>query len=286
MRFGGMLFGPWDSPEQWARAAVDAGYGGVYFPVDSTAKTCVIDGYAQAAEAYGLVISEIGVWNNPMHPDRSKRQAAFEWAVRQLELADYVGANCCVNISGSLNPEVWDGPHPENFSRRAFDEAVEITRRIIDAVKPVRTFYVLEPMPFMYPDSADSYLEMIRAVDRDAFGAHIDIVNILSSPRTYYDNTRVINEWFDKLGSYIKSCHAKDIRLSDELTVHLDECRPGTGNLDYDTYLRRVSRLPDRVCLMLEHLSGREEYDLAADFIRSRACALGIRLNGEESKRA
>ena len=278
MRFGGVLFAKWDSPEQWALAAIQAGYSAVYFPVDYRAETAVIDGYARAARDAGLVVSEIGVWNNLLAPDAAQRQANFERAVGQLELADYIGANCCVNIAGSYS-DVWDGPHPDNLTPRAFDEIVETTRRVIDAAQPRRTAYTLEPMPWMVPDSADSYLALLRAVDRTAFAAHLDIVNVLSSPQLAYRSTDVINEWFDKLGPHIRSCHAKDIRLGDQLTVHLDECRPGTGLVDYETYIRRASQLADdRVCLMLEHMIEPEDYAEATRFIKAAAARVGVAL--------
>lgn len=279
MRFGGNLCKKWSSPEEWAELNVNAGYTGVYFPMDSTAKTGDIDAYATAAKQHDLVICEIGIWNNLLDPDAAKRKANFERAVHQLELAEYVGANCCVNIAGSYNAVCWDGCHKDNFTQKAFDEIAEISQRIIDAVKPQRTYYTLEPMPNMYPDTADSYLELMKAVDRKRFGAHVDIVNIISSPRAYYGNTAVINEWFDKLGPYIRCCHAKDSIIRDELTVHLDECRPGTGNIDYDTYLKRVDALENKdVCLMLEHMTEEEDYRLATEFIKGKAEKLGIKL--------
>lgn len=279
MRFGGNIFEKWTTPDEWAQANVNAGYSGVYFPLDSNAKTGDIDAFVQAAKEHDLVICEIGIWNNLLDPDRKKREANFTRAVRQLELADYVGANCCVNIAGTYNADCWDGCHGDNFTQKAFDEIVEVSRKIIDAAKPGRTYYTLEPMPNMYPDTADSYLDLIKAVGRNRFGAHVDIVNIITSPHAYYDNTAVINEWFDKLAPYIRCCHAKDSIIRDKLTVHLDECRPGTGNIDYDTYLKRVDALEDRnVCLMLEHMTEAEDYRLAAEFIKEKAKKLGIKL--------
>ena len=279
MRFGGNLCAKWSSPEQWAEMNVQAGYTGVYFPLDYTAKTSEIDAYVNAAKERDLVICEIGVWNNLLDPDEEKRKANFERAVHQLGLADYVGANCCVNIAGSYNPDCWDGCHADNFTKKAFDEIVNTSRKIIDAAKPKRTYYTLEPMPNMYPNTVDSYLKLIRAIDRDRFGAHVDIVNTITSPHAYYDNTAIINEWFDKLAPYIRCCHAKDSIIRDVLTVHLDECRPGTGNIDYDTYLKRVNELPDKnVCLMLEHMTEAEDYRLATEYIKKKAEALGIKL--------
>lgn len=278
MRFGGIIFKKWNTPEEWAQAAIDAGYSAVYFPVDHQAPQHVIDGYVQAARDRDLVVCEIGVWNNVLDPRREVSESAIERAIHQLELADYVGANCCVNISGSYNLEAWDGPHPQNFTQKAFDEIVTTTQRIIDAVKPTRTTYSLEPMPWMYPDTPENYLALIKAIDRKAFAAHLDIVNVINSPGLYYNTTQVINDWFDKLGSQIRSAHAKDIILRNHLTVHLDECRPGTGAVDYRTYLKRMAELDDRTCLMLEHMTEEEDYILATKFVKEIAAELGINL--------
>ncbi len=277
MRFGGQIFKKWNTPEEWAQAALDMGYSAVYFPVDYTADIKVIDGYKKAAADADLVISEIGIWNNLMDADPEKREANIQRAIHQLELADYVGANCCVNISGNCG-EQWDGHHPDNLTKKTFEAVVRTTQRIIDAVNPQNTEYTLEPMPWMYPHTADSYVELLKAVDRKGFAAHLDPVNVINSPVLYYQTGEVIREWFEKLGPKIRSCHAKDIVLSGSLTVHLDECRPGTGNLDYRTYLECMTTLPENTCLMLEHMSREEDYVLAAKYLKGLAAEMNIQL--------
>ncbi len=76
----------------------------------------------------------------------------------------------------------------------------------------------------------------------------------------------------------MRSCHAKDIVLRDNLTTHLDEARPGLGKLDYATYLREMAALPGDVPLMLEHLQKAEDYRLAAGCVRARSREVGIAL--------
>ena len=88
----------------------------------------------------------------------------------------------------------------------------------------------------------------------------------------------VIREWFDKLGTQIRSCHAKDIILGGRLTVHLDECRPGLGALDYETYLKCMSKLDDRTCMMLEHMTEEIDYIEATKYIKGLAKKLNIAL--------
>ena len=112
------------------------------------------------------MIAEVGCWSNPISPDEPTRRAALELCKARLELADRVGARCCVNLAGSRG-ETWDGPHPDNLSPATFALVVDTVREIIDAVQPRRTFYTLEPMPWSFPDSPDSYLEL-HARDRPA----------------------------------------------------------------------------------------------------------------------
>jgi sugar phosphate isomerase/epimerase len=234
------------------------------------AEAATVAAYAAAAAAADLVIAEVGAWGNPLSPDEKVRQAALAHCQHSLDLADRINARCCVNIAGSRG-ERWDGPAAANFTEETFQMIVEVVRAIIDTVQPRRSFYTLEPMPWMYPDSPDSYVRLIQAIDRPAFAVHLDPVNIICSPQRYYNQPAFLRDCFTKLGPYIKSCHAKDIVLRETLTVHLDEVRPGLGQLDYRTYLRELARLADTVPLMLEHLPDEQACTLAAQYVGSVA---------------
>lgn len=129
-------------------------------------------------------------------------------------------------------------------------------------------------MPWIFPDTADSYLALLNAIDRKAFAVHFDPVNLITSPKVYYQNGTMIKEFITKLGPYIKSCHAKDIKLNSKFTVHLDEVMPGMGGLDYPVFLRELNKLDREIPIILEHLTTKEEYKIAADFIRKIASRL------------
>lgn len=277
MILGGPVFADVSTPELWVQALRRHGYLAAYCPLGADGSDTLVAAYAKAAAEAGIVIAEVGAWSNPMSMDESTRRKAIAHCQAQLELADRIGARCCVNISGSRG-EVWDGPHPDNLTEATFDLVVETTREIIDAVRPTRTYYALETMPWMFPDSPESYLRLLQAVDRDRLAVHLDPVNLICSPQLYYGNGALIGRCFDLLGPHIKSCHAKDITLATRMTVHLDEIRPGLGGLDYDRFLRKLSRLPVDTPLMLEHLATEEEYALAAAHIRSATRKIGITL--------
>jgi sugar phosphate isomerase/epimerase len=275
MRLGAPIFETYTDPDGWIAAVQRRSYRVAYCPVKPDVDAATIRAYAEAAERADIIIAECGAWSNPLSSDDATRRAAIAKCQAMLALGDAIGARCCVNIAGSRGAK-WDGPHPADLTRETFDLIVQTVREIIDAVKPVRTFYTLETMPWMYPDSADSYLELIRAIDRERFAAHLDVVNLVCSPQRYFANAALIRECVAKLGPYIKSCHAKDIALADRLTVHLDEVRPGLGGLDYRTLLRELAALDSELPLMLEHLPNEPEYDQAASYVRSVAREIGI----------
>jgi len=277
VRLGSPLPQTWDSPAGWIAALEAHGFRAAYWPLDDDADTGTVDAYAAAAGTADVVIAEIGAWSNPLSRDEATRAAALELCKRRLALAERVGARCCVNLAGT-RAETWDGPHPDNLSRDTFALIVDTVREIVDAVGPRRTFYTLEPMPWSLPDSPDSYLELIHAIDRPRFAVHLDPVNFLNSPAKFYDNAELLRECFAKLGPHIKSCHAKDITLGSELTVHLAEAIPGQGALDYRVLLTEMDRLDPDTPILVEHLTTEDEYAAAVAHIRRVAGSLGLKL--------
>jgi sugar phosphate isomerase/epimerase len=278
LRLGGPVFKEVDNdPAAWVQAHKEWGYSAAYCPVDADAPGELIKAFESEAAKHNLIIAEVGAWSNPISPDEEEKKKAVKYCCTQLDLADRIGANCCVNIAGSRNPEQWDAPHKDNLSRETFDMIVEVTREIIDTVKPTRTYWALETMPYVFPYSVDSYLELIKKIDRDRFAAHFDPVNLMNSPENYFYNGNLIKEAFNKFGRYIKSCHAKDTILLNELTFHTNEIRPGLGNLDYPVYLKELSKL-DNVPLMLEHLEWPEDYKSAAEYVKKIAGQNNIEL--------
>ncbi len=280
MRLGAPVF-RYKTAEEWALRHVEKGFGAAYWPLPEGASPEDESAFVQAAHRHGLIIAEVGIWNNLLDRDPAKQAANIAYAVRRLRTADRVGARCCVNISGSLS-SYWDGPHPDNLSKKTFDQVADITRRILKEAAPERTYYSLEPMPWMFPHDVDSLQRLIAAVDHPHFGVHTDMCNLVNSFDKPYRTGEMTREFFAAFGHLIRSVHAKDtVICEDRLTLHIDEAIPGRGLFDYDTLLRECHRLGD-VPVMAEHLETEEEYDEATGFIRRRAEELGIPFEGPQ----
>lgn len=274
VRIGAPVPGNFTDPAEWVKAVKALRYSAAYCPVQPGAPGELIRSFRAEAKKSNILIAEVGAWSNVLDPIETARKEAIKKNIASLQLADEIGASCCVNISGARG-EIWDGPYAGNYAKETFDLIVETVRYIIDQVKPVSAFYTVEPMPYMLPDSPDTYLELIKAVGRKQFAAHLDPVNMISSPQKYFNNASFIKECFTKLGPYIKSIHAKDITLLPKLTVHLEECRPGLGSVDYTVFLQETSKFKD-IPFMLEHLEKQEDYRLAAEYVREVGARAGI----------
>jgi sugar phosphate isomerase/epimerase len=279
VRLGGPIFLQSEDPVELAREHRKLGYSAAYCPSADFKAADRIRAIEKAFAAANVVIAEVGAWKNMLDPDAAKRKANVDYVTERCALADAVGARCCVDIAGSYNPDVWYGMHPKNLTREFFDATVENCRHVLDAVKPKRTRFTIEMMPWSLPDGPEAYVELIRAVDRTAFGVHLDVCNVINSPSRFYRSGEVIRDCFRQLGRWIVSCHAKDLQWVPEYNVHFLEVVPGRGQVDYRTYLEELSKLPVDAPLMLEHLKNAAEYDEGRAYIQKVAREAGVELS-------
>ncbi|WP_130837742.1 sugar phosphate isomerase/epimerase family protein [Lachnoclostridium sp. Marseille-P6806] len=261
---------------EWAAKMKELGCGCVNFPLDFTAPENQIADYVNAARANGLVIAEVGIWRNVFAVNPQERREARERAEGQLRLAEAIGARCCVNIAGTWGGPVWDGGYRENFSGECWDRTVEYIRELIDTVRPKNTEFSIEPMPWMIPTGPDEILKLCEAVDREAFGVHLDIVNMINCPERYFFSDEFLEECFDKLGDRICSCHLKDIRLREELTFQLEETRCGNGTLNIEKYIRLMNDVDEDMPVLIEHLKTDREYLDSLAYVKERLRREGI----------
>ena len=276
MRIGGSVMKPYHSPKEWLALVNELQYSTVTFPVHWSAPKAVRQEYLSCIRDHDLVIGEVGVWKNLLSPDEAQRNAALSESFRCLELAEEVGANCCVNICGTP-AELWDGYHPLNYARETYEKIVEISRKIIDTVQPEKTAYTLEPMPWMCPRSPEEYLQLIRDVDRHAFQVHLDYCNMISSMDRYAHAEAFIESCFALLAPHIRCIHAKDVLIDDHvLPLCIREVPPGAGSIPWARVLQLSQQLGDDIPVFVEHLPDHESYLAAIAFVRKAAREAGI----------
>lgn len=278
LRLGGPVYLDPSDPEAWFFGAAARGWRTVPCPLDLDAPDDLVREFSAASVRHDITVSEVGAWSSLIGPEAEVMAAAIEKSKKALDLAERLGAGCAVTISGSRS-SIWDGPHPDNYSPHVFGLIVDAVREIVDDVRPARAKFCLETMPWALPDSPDSYLELIRAIDRPGFGVHLDPVNMINCPRRALDSAGFLRECFAKLGQHIVNIHAKDFHLSGKLTLHISEVMPGKGQLDYQAFLKEAAALPQEIGFVLEHLETEAEYAEAAGYVRQQAAVAGVALD-------
>jgi len=278
MLLGGTIAGQYRNPEEWEQLLKASHFKAVTAPFNCRTTQAEIDAYCAAAARQGAVIAEVGVWKNVFDPDPARAAEAMEYAIGQLALADACGISCCVNIAGTRSTAGWDAADPDNYSQEMYDKTVESIQKIIDSARPSWAYYCIEPMPWMVPDSPEAYLQLIRDVDREQFGAHMDFVNMINCPRRYLNAESFIDECFRMLAPYIRSTHLKDSRMHPtRLTAILEECSPGEGQLNFANVLAIMDKyLSADAPVLLEHMQTFDEYKKAYDYVSAQAAKAGI----------
>lgn len=277
MRIGGEILKPYNGPDEWYELVKELGYRAVLAPVGHNAAKEEKEAYLECVKKHDLVIGEVGVWRNVIAVDEKERKEAMEFAKQKLAFADEIGAKCCVNVTGSRG-DIWDGFYKENYSEDTYALVVDSIREIIDAVKPVRTYYTVETMPWMIPDSPEQYLQLIHDVDRKAFAVHLDFVNMINCPKRYVFCDEFIEDCFKKLGPYIKSIHAKDVLMENRYTTLIHETMPGKGIINYRKVAKLCDALGPDISVFVEHLNDFESYRQAAAYVREQAILAGVKV--------
>lgn len=243
----------------WAQTQVNLGCRSVVFPLSANDPEDKIQAYVNAAKANDLLIAEVGIWRNALSLDPEDRKLQRDYCVRQLQLADRIGARCAVNVAGAMGPR-WDGHYKENFSKETRLEIVKMVQDIIDRAEITNTYFTLEPMPWMVPTSPEDYVRLIEEVDRERFAVHMDIINMTNSLERYYEAEAFVDRCVELLGNRIRSCHIKDVHLKEEYTFQLEECAPGQGEYPLRYYVEKMNGIDKDMPVILEHLNTDEEY--------------------------
>ena len=132
-------------------------------------------------------------------------------------MAEEVNARCAISLIGSLvtaDAKIW---HARNIGDEAFRTPRRRggTRHHRTRWRPPRArLWVFEIYPFSVNDTPANIRRLLDAVDRDHFGVHMDLVNLVNCPRAYFGNAALLAESLRLFGDRIVSAHAKDIAMA------------------------------------------------------------------------
>jgi sugar phosphate isomerase/epimerase len=208
--------------------------------------------------------------------DEDTRREGVRIAQNAVRRAKEVGALVAGVRPTSLHPTSQWGPHPLNYAPETEDRLVRSLSEIAEACEEHQIPITLEVHVTTTLRDAETIRSIIDRTGSSWIKVNADLVNFVSGFHAAYDTTTLINHVYDVLGPYIYMAHLKDVKVDAPLVVHISECLPGTGLLDWDTLLRRFEALlPDGFAL-IEHLTDYNDVVKARDFVVGKLNELQI----------
>jgi sugar phosphate isomerase/epimerase len=253
------------------------GFAGVQLFINRPLETEAgdVDRVAEAYHRAEVEVCQLNGWYEPLCATEDERRAAGVAGAQALvRLGRRVGALSVYLRPGGLNPHGHWFAHPGNHSRATFDRLVHSLRAVCAVAEAEGMRLALEGHVLSPLDDVDTVRAVIQAVGSPVLGFNFDPVNFIGCVRAVHASEHELNLLAEVLGDYFIAAHAKDCRLRDELVVHIEECVPGTGCLDYRLFLQLCRRHCPDGYVIIEHLPDEQALQ-ARDHVLAAAERIG-----------
>ena len=217
-----------------------------------------------------LPIIAVSAYTNLVHPDSEKRKANIAYIKMMMERALDLGCPYVVSETGTYNRDsdwVWDD---HNATEAAYQEAAGIIYDITRFAGEQGAIFTIEN----YVNNVIGSVEQVLRLFKDI---NLPNLKLLCDPTNYFDESNIddvdrqLRRIFDALSNKIAVAHAKDCKRaasSEEkhAAIDADESHtfrgsgavelpaPGLGVLNYDLYVKLLSRDHPNIPLIIEHL--------------------------------
>jgi sugar phosphate isomerase/epimerase len=220
----------------------------------------------------GLEVAQVGAWFfNPLNPNPKMKDDSLA----SIRVAGELGVKTVVAPSGSANPDHPFCAHPDNYTEKGMAQAAEHLRDFAKAAEDAGVIVAIEPHFGNVFCSPEVCAEMLERIGSEAIGIQLDVANMVRF-EDIFDTTDLIERTFASLKGRIPSAHAKDIKMDNDLHLHLVECPAHEGCLKYDLLLERLgAELGDDHYMILEHTPLEKLADAVA-YMRDCAKKAGV----------
>lgn len=189
-----------------------------------------------------------------VHPDPEVRSEGVDSLARVLDAAAVLGAESVYVRPGSLNEAGPWTAHPDNHRPETRQRLVESLRALVPHAEEHGIPLAIEGHVVSPLHTPAAVREVVDQVGSPLLRFNMDPVNFVATLDQAYDTTPLLHELFGLLGSVTAVAHYKDVTVGSGLVVHINECVPGQGHLDHETFLRRFEQECPRGVLLIEHL--------------------------------
>ena len=197
-----------------------------------------------------------------------------------IHAAESLGCELILTHAGSMYPNR-NWAHPQNWSRESWTRTVNALKRICKDTAGSKVEIAIEAVNTESVNNPWAHKRLREDVGDPRITVGLDITNMVH-PGVAFRMTELINATFDLLEDQIRYVHAKDF-VWNTMLPGINWAMNGTGNMDYEMFLVRLSRLKTNPFVLVEFLTENEEYAQAQRNIRAIAGKVGVGILGTQS---
>ncbi|HZV18283.1 MAG TPA: sugar phosphate isomerase/epimerase family protein [Sphingobium sp.] len=232
----------------------------------------------EAAAKHDIVFYGLHCAGNIIAPDPD----ADRWQrhiVDSVRMAEELGCELILTHAGSMySNRNW--AHPKNWSREAWMRSVAALKRICKDTAGSKIKIAIEAVNTESVNNPWAHARLREDVGDPRITVGLDITNMVY-PGVAFRMTEFLNTTFDLLEDQIAYVHAKDF-VWNSMLPGMNWAMNGTGNMDYETFLVRLSRLKSDPYMLVEFLDDNEDYVQAQRNIRAIAAKVGVKIHGTQ----
>ncbi|WP_256012117.1 sugar phosphate isomerase/epimerase family protein [Desertivirga xinjiangensis] len=237
-----------------------------------------------------IEIVAISGYTNLISPDPEKKRKNIEYVKTLLKFAREFGTPYVISETGTYEPSSDWVFHERNATEEAFQEIKQVLEELAEYAYKHDAVFLVENYVNNVIGSVDQLLRLFREVDHPGLG-------LLMDPTNYFNGVNIKNvdaelyRIFNALQDKIKIAHAKDIKQaesSEEKHAAIDAVEShtfrgagdvelpaaGLGVLNYELYLKLLSKKHPNIPLIIEHLD-EEDIPRAKRFVDDTLKAIG-----------
>ena len=198
-----------------------------------------------------------------------------------IHSAEEFGCATILTHTGSMYPNR-NIAHPQNWSKEAWERSVNALKRICKDTQGSKIEIAIEPVNTEAINNPWAMKRLREDVGDERITCGLDITNMVD-PSVAFRMTEFTDVTFDLLGDMIRYVHAKDIAWNGML-AGLNWTMQGTGIMDYELFLARLSRLTRTKMpyMLIEFLTNNQEYEQAQRNVRAIAERVGVKIYGTQ----
>lgn len=237
-----------------------------------------------ALKEYDVTFFDMMTYDNIVHPDREFREKGIRHLIENIEAAERCGAlSVCAGL-GSRTTETSTkcglAMHPENWTEETWKLGVQGIKQALKDTAGYKAALGMEAVITTPIDGPVALKRLREDVGDPRVQVALDPANMFTV-ENYYHSTEMIDWCFDLLGEDIVCAHAKDTFIATDQMLAMITMKPaGQGVQDYETYLKRLSRMKYPRTLLLEFAKD-EEYPAVKAFIEQTAARAGVKIYGQ-----